>query len=81
MAELDRSSFVKNLQSISSEEHEISFGLSSNDLNNTFGFKVNLENLQQAKADIQVKFVVFFPTYKLSMFDTYGYICNGYIAY
>ncbi|XP_033156819.1 DNA polymerase zeta catalytic subunit [Drosophila mauritiana] len=52
-AELDRSSFLRQLEGSSQErQHDLSFGLSHATLDNTFGFKVNLENLQQAKADI-----------------------------
>lgn len=53
---LERSSFVRQLDSLSSgrNSHELSFGLTNATLDNTFGFKVNLENLQQAKADIEV---------------------------
>nr|XP_016928563.1 DNA polymerase zeta catalytic subunit isoform X2 [Drosophila suzukii] len=52
-AELERSSFLRQLE-VSSQprQHDLSFGLSHATLDNTFGFKVNLENLQQAKADI-----------------------------
>lgn len=62
LEELDRSSFVRQLDSISSgrNSHDLSFGLSHATLDNTFGFKVNLENLQQAKADIEVSLGVAF---------------------
>ncbi|XP_037953294.1 DNA polymerase zeta catalytic subunit [Teleopsis dalmanni] len=70
LAELERSSFVKNLNSDISKNvnHDISFGLSNATLNNTFGFKVNLENLQQAKSDVEYNYLtiltleVFVPT-------------------
>ncbi|XP_026835278.1 DNA polymerase zeta catalytic subunit isoform X1 [Drosophila erecta] len=52
-AELERSSFLRQLEGSSQErQHDLSFGLSHATLDNTFGFKVNLENLQQAKSDI-----------------------------
>ncbi|XP_043947677.1 DNA polymerase zeta catalytic subunit isoform X2 [Drosophila biarmipes] len=52
-AELERSSFLRQLEGSSQpKQHDLSFGLSHATLDNTFGFKVNLENLQQAKADI-----------------------------
>ncbi|XP_017012504.2 DNA polymerase zeta catalytic subunit isoform X1 [Drosophila takahashii] len=52
-AVLDRSSFLRQLEASSQQnQHDLSFGLSHATLDNTFGFKVNLENLQQAKADI-----------------------------
>ncbi|XP_037713657.1 DNA polymerase zeta catalytic subunit isoform X2 [Drosophila subpulchrella] len=52
-AELERSSFLRQLEGSSQpRQHDLSFGLSHATLDNTFGFKVNLENLQQAKADI-----------------------------
>ncbi|XP_039483867.1 DNA polymerase zeta catalytic subunit isoform X1 [Drosophila santomea] len=52
--ELDRSSFLRQLECSSQErQHDVSFGLSHATMDNTFGFKVNLENLQQAKADIE----------------------------
>lgn len=56
LEELERSSFVRQLDSISNgrNSHDLSFGLAHATLDNTFGFKVNLENLQQAKADIEV---------------------------
>lgn len=50
---LERSSFVRSISS-GRNSHELSFGLTNATLDNTFGFKVNLENLQQAKADIEV---------------------------
>uniref|UniRef100_A0A6P4FM18 DNA polymerase zeta catalytic subunit n=2 Tax=Drosophila rhopaloa TaxID=1041015 RepID=A0A6P4FM18_DRORH len=50
-AVLERSSFLRQLEG-SQLQHDLSFGLSHATLDNTFGFKVNLENLQQAKADI-----------------------------
>ncbi|ALC40814.1 mus205 [Drosophila busckii] len=53
---LERSSFVRQLESISAG-HELSFGLTNATLDNTFGFKVNLENLQQAKADIECNYL------------------------
>lgn len=52
-AELERSSFLRQLEGGNNQQHELSFGLSHATLDNTFGFKVNLENLQQAKADIE----------------------------
>lgn len=57
LEELERSSFVRQLDSLSSgrNSHDLSFGLAHATLDNTFGFKVNLENLQQAKADIEVR--------------------------
>ncbi|KAH8413614.1 hypothetical protein KR222_002011 [Zaprionus bogoriensis] len=57
--ELERSSFVRQLESVSSgrNSHELSFGLAHATLDNTFGFKVNLENLQQAKADIECNYL------------------------
>lgn len=56
LEELERSSFVRQLDSLSNgrNSHDLSFGLAHATLDNTFGFKVNLENLQQAKADIEV---------------------------
>ncbi|KAL7738667.1 hypothetical protein ACLKA6_006953 [Drosophila palustris] len=56
---LERSSFVRQLDSVSSgrNSHELSFGLNHASLDNTFGFKVNLENLQQAKADIECNYL------------------------
>ncbi|XP_034475797.1 DNA polymerase zeta catalytic subunit [Drosophila innubila] len=56
---LERSSFVRQLDSVSSgrNSHELSFGLNNATLDNTFGFKVNLENLQQAKADIECNYL------------------------
>jgi len=56
---LERSSFVRQLDSVNSgrNSHDLSFGLTNATLDNTFGFKVNLENLQQAKADIEVSFI------------------------
>ncbi|XP_064541449.1 DNA polymerase zeta catalytic subunit isoform X2 [Drosophila montana] len=56
---LERSSFVRQLDSLSSgrNSHELSFGLTNATLDNTFGFKVNLENLQQAKADIECNYL------------------------
>lgn len=56
---LKRNSFLKDLQSKAAPSpHELSFGLSSASLDNTFGFKVNLENLQQAKSDVEVIFSI-----------------------
>ncbi|XP_017025136.1 DNA polymerase zeta catalytic subunit isoform X1 [Drosophila kikkawai] len=54
-AELERSSFLRQLEGAcgQAQQHDLSFGLSHATLDNTFGFKVNLENLQQAKADIE----------------------------
>ncbi|XP_030377595.1 DNA polymerase zeta catalytic subunit [Scaptodrosophila lebanonensis] len=60
LAELERSSFARQVQSSGEgglNMHELSFGLSHATLNNTFGFKVNLENLQQAKADIECNYL------------------------
>ncbi|XP_034102434.1 DNA polymerase zeta catalytic subunit [Drosophila albomicans] len=56
---LERSSFVRQLDSMSGgrNSHELSFGLNQASLDNTFGFKVNLENLQQAKADIECNYL------------------------
>lgn len=55
---LKRNSFLNDLQpNAAPSPHELSFGLSSASLDNTFGFKVNLENLQQAKSDVEVIFV------------------------
>ncbi|XP_017078698.1 DNA polymerase zeta catalytic subunit isoform X1 [Drosophila eugracilis] len=52
-AVLERSSFLRQLEGNSQrQQHDLSFGLSHATLDNTFGFKVNLENLQQAKADV-----------------------------
>ncbi|EDW31663.1 GL10839 [Drosophila persimilis] len=58
-AELDRTSFLRQLDGHHQQEghHELSFGLSHATLDNTFGFKVNLENLQQAKADIECNYL------------------------
>ncbi|XP_016928563.2 DNA polymerase zeta catalytic subunit isoform X1 [Drosophila suzukii] len=68
-AELERSSFLRQLEGSSQpKQHDLSFGLSHATLDNTFGFKVNLENLQQAKADIDcnhltiITLEVFVPT-------------------
>lgn len=65
LEELERSSFVRQLDSLSSgrNSHDLSFGLAHATLDNTFGFKVNLENLQQAKADIEVRPGVTFLTH------------------
>ncbi|XP_017108394.2 DNA polymerase zeta catalytic subunit [Drosophila bipectinata] len=53
-AELERSSFLRQLEGNSQPlPQDISFGLSHATLDNTFGFKVNLENLQEAKADVE----------------------------
>ncbi|KAH8372951.1 hypothetical protein KR009_008781 [Drosophila setifemur] len=53
-AELNRSSFLRQLEGNSQpQQQDLSFGLSHATLDNTFGFKVNLENLQQAKADVE----------------------------
>ncbi|XP_018800849.1 PREDICTED: DNA polymerase zeta catalytic subunit isoform X1 [Bactrocera latifrons] len=55
---LERNSFLKDLQSKAAPlSHELSFGLSSASLDNTFGFKVNLENLQQAKSDVECNYL------------------------
>nr|XP_036219196.1 DNA polymerase zeta catalytic subunit [Bactrocera oleae] len=55
---LKRNSFLKDLQSKAAPSpHELSFGLSSASLDNTFGFKVNLENLQQAKSDVECNYL------------------------
>ncbi|CAD7014327.1 unnamed protein product [Ceratitis capitata] len=55
---LKRSSFIKNLHGKASPfSHELSFGLNTASLNNTFGFKVNLENLQQAKSDVECNYL------------------------
>lgn len=54
LAELERSSFMRHIQ-----QHDVTIneGFSENStLNHTFGFKVALENLQQAKSDVEVKF-------------------------
>ncbi|XP_055919384.1 DNA polymerase zeta catalytic subunit isoform X2 [Eupeodes corollae] len=51
-AELEKLSFLNNLHN-SQGSFDSSFGISHATLNNTFGFKVNLENLQQAKSDIE----------------------------
>ncbi|XP_034653451.1 DNA polymerase zeta catalytic subunit isoform X1 [Drosophila subobscura] len=59
-AELDRTSFLRQLDQPGHHQegqHELSFGLSHATLDNTFGFKVNLENLQQAKADIECNYL------------------------
>ncbi|XP_022226799.2 DNA polymerase zeta catalytic subunit isoform X2 [Drosophila obscura] len=57
-AELDRTCFLRQLDGPHQEgHHELSFGLSHATLDNTFGFKVNLENLQQAKADIECNYL------------------------
>ncbi|TDG44390.1 hypothetical protein AWZ03_009193 [Drosophila navojoa] len=53
---LERSSFVRSISS-GRNSHELSFGLTNATLDNTFGFKVNLENLQQAKADIECNYL------------------------
>ncbi|XP_055836926.1 DNA polymerase zeta catalytic subunit [Episyrphus balteatus] len=52
MAELGKVTFVNNLHN-SQGSFDSSFGISHASLNNTFGFKVNLENLHQAKSDIE----------------------------
>ncbi|XP_053962620.1 DNA polymerase zeta catalytic subunit isoform X2 [Anastrepha ludens] len=55
---LKRSSFIKDLldnKPISS--NELSYGLNSASLDNTFGFKVNFENLQQAKSDVECNYI------------------------
>ncbi|XP_011182997.2 DNA polymerase zeta catalytic subunit [Zeugodacus cucurbitae] len=56
---LQRNSFLKDLQHANAapSPHELSFGLSSASLDNTFGFKVNLENLQQAKSDVECNYL------------------------
>ncbi|XP_052841723.1 DNA polymerase zeta catalytic subunit isoform X1 [Drosophila gunungcola] len=61
-AALERSSFLRQLEGSSQEllQHDLSFGLSHATLDNTFGFKVNLENLQQAKADIDCNHLTIF---------------------
>lgn len=46
------SSQVSNANSFKND-CDASFGISAPSLNNTYGFKVNLENLNQAKADIE----------------------------
>ncbi|EDW74045.1 uncharacterized protein Dwil_GK21718 [Drosophila willistoni] len=56
-AELDRSSFLQQLEDAQNGQNDLSFGLSHATLDNTFGFKVNLENLQQAKADIECHYL------------------------
>ncbi|TMW45044.1 hypothetical protein DOY81_009875, partial [Sarcophaga bullata] len=55
LAELERTSFMRNIQ-----QHDITIneGFSENStLNNTFGFKVALENLQQAKSDVEFNYL------------------------
>ncbi|XP_023293724.2 DNA polymerase zeta catalytic subunit isoform X1 [Lucilia cuprina] len=54
LAELERSSFMQQLK-----EADVTIGgFSENStLNNTFGFKVALENLQQAKADVEFNYL------------------------
>lgn len=53
LAALEKSSFMRNVQ-----QSDVTIGGFSehSTLNNTFGFKVALENLQQAKADVEVSF-------------------------
>ena len=58
LAELERTSFMRHIQ-----QHDVTIneGFSENStINNTFGFKVALENLQQAKSDVEVKFSLVF---------------------
>ncbi|XP_065368468.1 DNA polymerase zeta catalytic subunit [Calliphora vicina] len=54
LAELERSSFMRHLK-----ETDVTIsGLSENStINNSFGFKVALENLQQAKADVEFNYL------------------------
>ncbi|XP_067630621.1 DNA polymerase zeta catalytic subunit isoform X2 [Eurosta solidaginis] len=55
---MKRNSFIKELQiKEKSTSHELSFGLNSTSLSTTFGFKVNLENLQQAKSDVECNYI------------------------
>lgn len=53
LAEMERSSFMQQIQC---NDVNLAGGSHNNStLNNTFGFKVALENLQQAKADVEVR--------------------------
>ncbi|KAM7346127.1 DNA polymerase zeta catalytic subunit [Cochliomyia hominivorax] len=56
LAALERSSFMHNLQ-----QADVTIGAGgfneNSTLNNTFGFKVALENLQQAKADVEYNYL------------------------
>lgn len=58
--ELERPSFVKNLNlddtAIRSESPNQSFGITGVTLENSFGFKMELENFQTAKAHLEVSF-------------------------
>lgn len=52
---LEKTSFLRNISITENcNVSDVSFGLSGVTLDNTFGFKISLQNLQKVKADVQV---------------------------
>uniref|UniRef100_A0A1I8QAE6 DNA polymerase zeta catalytic subunit n=1 Tax=Stomoxys calcitrans TaxID=35570 RepID=A0A1I8QAE6_STOCA len=52
LAEMERSSFVRQIAA-----HDVTMAGNESTLNSSFGFKVALENLQEAKADIEFNYL------------------------